>query len=132
MNYDEMPAGREMDALIAEKVMGWTTYEEYVHGPLMHGGGMMTLYRGDGAQFKKDNTTHTWSVDCFCPSTDIAAAWEVVEKLADEVYVEYGHRPSIQSHGNVGWLVRFRFHRGTWADTVPLAICRAALKVVGE
>ena len=23
MNYDEMPAGREMDALIAEKVMGW-------------------------------------------------------------------------------------------------------------
>jgi len=59
-------------------------------------------------------------------STDIAAAWEVVEEM--ELVVGYG--------------LLYKWHvRNSWeddlasvhtnADTAPLAICRAALKVVG-
>ena len=108
MNYDDMPAGRELDALVAEKVMGQET-TEWTDG-----------LGGTGVTF-------------FAPvepySTDIAAAWEVAEKL-------------IQT---LGIAVEQPFHDGIWrctifglwpkkwvchGETAPLAICRAALKAV--
>lgn len=66
-------------------------------------------------------------------STDIAAAWEVVEKIHLMV------RPSVLS----GQWVAMKFERvylsGKWegvgevtSDTAPLAICRAALLAVME
>lgn len=52
---------REIDQLIAEKVMGWRTHS---HSPFM-------WYTGGTSRLKTD----------FCPSKDIGNAWEVVEKM---------------------------------------------------
>lgn len=104
----DLKPGRELDGLIAEKVMG-----------------CFSLDRDEYA---------TWSCDCNLTSdlwhcgesgslksysTDIAAAWEVVEKLRDDNF-------AIEEHGT-HWKARF----GTeWAgaETAQHAICLAALR----
>jgi len=129
---NEMEAGQRVDALIAELVMGWEKRDE-----------------PDAEWFLFDNheklgdKTIFWEqrhyLRCACasgwftfrPSTDIAAAWVVVEKL---------HKlgSSIQLHGVIGAVTetyccefvpkhRYNYSCG---DTAPLAICRAALKAV--
>ena len=113
--------------------MGWTTYEQYVHGPLMHGGGMMTLYKGDRAHHDHG----TWSVDGFKPSTDITAAWEVVEKMEAD---GWGHKHLVHSpeaeHPGVSWTF-MKPGQGKQSITtteivgsVPYVICLAALEAV--
>ena len=126
-----MEPGRGLDAEIAEKVMEWTTYEEYVHGPLMHGSGMMTLYRGEGAKWNG----RTWSVDGFKPSTDIAAAWPVLEKMrarlpGQEVMLYWCHGWSVGSLCQAPSTIEIGDSYGD--DRVmaaPHAICLAALEV---
>ena len=122
MNVDTMPVGRETDALIAEKVMGWKSIgtdgvSTYGKPPVVtrelqdHGTGIKGLYH----------------VPRY--STDIAAAWQAVSFFQSR-----------------GWFVSVIFDprfNGTWkccfetqkggsgyieADTAPLAICLAALK----
>lgn len=73
MKLDELKAGRELDALIAEKVMGWILGPERITRP-------------DGGSF--DAPIHDdWEYKGYRPyslppySTDIAAAWLVIEKL---------------------------------------------------
>lgn len=90
--YETMPAGPELDRLVAERVMGW--------GPCT------------GVDLEQ------WH-----PSTDIAHAWEVVER------VRGGIGFSIQRCEMLGWLCWFRSASDNVAraDTAPLAICRAAL-----
>lgn len=56
-------------------------------------------------------------------STDISAAWEVVERL-DGTY-----EPTIERHGP-GWTAWFD-SASAWAETAPHAICLAALKACG-
>jgi len=109
-----MPAGREMDALIAKEVMGWVLNPPNVrgHGWLIHDHKMIGIN----------------SLPYF--STDIAAAWEVVEK---------------EEHGFSLWVSGVRSaplckaeiiigdnRYGCYANTAPLAICRAALLAVLE
>jgi len=62
-------------------------------------------------------------------STDIAAAWDVVEKLkGDEgVALNSGDFPD---YGE-GWHCMFDYPHSAYADTAPLAICLAALKSRG-
>jgi hypothetical protein len=57
MKIQDMPAGREMDALVAERVMGWT--------------------KSDVELF----------INRFHPSSEICCAWEVVEKIGLPVAV---------------------------------------------
>lgn len=122
-----MEAGRELDALIAEKVMGWTRYTEYVHGPLMHGGGMMTLYTGESAT----RGGRTWSVDGFKPSVDIAAAWEVLEKIEQEGW-HWGIDGGRDGPMTIGFYDKTEGAVcEVSADTVAEAICLAALNAVG-
>jgi hypothetical protein len=87
-----MPAGREMDALIAEKVI-------------------------DPDWVKLKN---------LCPhySTDIAAAWELVEKM--KYFTLY--------RGDGYWECEYsgQYLESIDAETAPLAICRAALLAVIE
>ena len=130
MNIDEMQAGPELDALVAERVMGWR--QSSLPGVFI------------------DEDERFWGVTDevptsrqFNPSIDIATAWQVWQKL-----------PRIHSMGNhdlsISWhLINARsIHRdgneyivcgildcGEWeysasADTAPLAICRAALEAV--
>jgi hypothetical protein len=122
-SIDTMPAGPELDALVAETVMGWPLFR----GPsnvlpcVEHDGNGLRVY-GPGA-------------DVFCPSTSIAAAWLVVEKMAAEkrwmgMYGPGKPAPKRTELVRQVWLVRFVDDELTAADTAPLAICRAALKSV--
>lgn len=93
MDIHTIPAGRELDALVAEKVMGIGKLEfDAYYGP-----------------------QHRYS-------TDIAAAWEVVEKLAKPLKVVWT--------GKVWVCEVFGEPCSQEAGTAPLAICRAALKVM--
>jgi len=98
MTKDEimnMPAGREMDTLIAKSIFG--------------------------------NVKKSWDWEFTLPSysTDISAAWRVVEKMSDgETPNDVELRTSVR-----GW--RCDFFKGyANAETAPLAICRAALLAV--
>ena len=106
MNVDKLEAGRELDALIAEKVMGYECVcdEEPVDCPIHNKADLYTLRPY---------------------STDIAAAWGVVEKL----------RLFVMPWGLDEWCAaNQRDERLAFSDilesgeTAPLAICRAALK----
>lgn len=130
MTRDEivnMPAGREMDALVAEKVMG-EPKPIYVH-PNLH------------IEYPKESTLGNWR--CYniyehgdvCEwnplpfSTDIASAWEVVEKLCNKYHVsiwtDFTHYGTALRTLGIDELVEV-----TAAPTAPLAICRAALLAV--
>lgn len=96
-----MTGDRRLDAEVAERVMGWreistgTFEDEY--------GGLHTLEATSYGQFS--------------PSTNIADAWLVVEKLG----VSVGPRE------NGKWWAGKTAEFGAIADTAPEAICKAAL-----
>lgn len=153
---DRMEAGRELDAMVAEKVMGlrprwwslhrndkplrdlmdtdvrptlfWLDCQSLDHVPLEvlrpNADGDMPILECDDGE----------SVLCY--STDIAAAWEVVEKLkeiTENVLVSWE-----ETYWEVEVCVtQEAFNRGyrtaiNDADTAPLAICRAALIAVAK
>lgn len=76
---EEMEAGEELNRLVAERVMGWQFREERVTRP-------------DGSSFLTDGLepSHMWHDDNYgryaIPpySTDIAAAFEVIERLRSD------------------------------------------------
>jgi hypothetical protein len=114
-----MEAGRELDALIAEKVMGWTV-ELIVNSPC------------DAFEEWRDAQGWRYGPNPPLYSTDIAAAWEIAEKLQLAVIPD----------ASGGWCAGHALFRGPgwyeenvndWehADTAPLALCRAALAAVG-
>lgn len=103
---------RQIDVLVAEKVLQWKRGRtEY---------GEMPWKAPDGKGY------------LFVPrfSSDIAATWQVVEKMRErETYI------AVECHPNY-W--RAVVYDGNWyfelsehADTAPLAICLAALRTVG-
>jgi hypothetical protein len=114
MNTTTMSAGRELDALVAKKVMEsvpcdkWRQFTDY---PVLW----------------VKNTGECNHTGCYPSqegppyySTSIAAAWEVVEKMRFNVWCLCGSWEAGYPLGPV---------RGN-ASTAPLAICRAALKAV--
>jgi len=132
-----LKAGRELDALVAEKVMGWHDPQD----PEWNGWKDCGLLIWQDSMIRpRDkppvNSKAGWMaygvvdrVPAF--STDIAAAWEVVEKL---------HQRFPTIHLSLGapnqrWYCSFFGtvdDKGSAleADTAPLAICLAALKAV--
>ena len=96
-----MKAGREIDALIAEKVMGWPKNS--------------VVWYIDDKPFR---------ISDFSPSTQIADAWLVVEKIK---------RENLQIVWDIdGWFVSSIYADTGFAPTAPLAICLAALKATGD
>ena len=120
-DIDTLQAGPELDALVAEKVMGWAFADGCWNEP------------------SGPRRAHPRSVYNHFPyySTDIAAAWEVIEKLP-------GPGIALFKTYNGGWQARTKVcnYPGSMhviendccifsdAPTAPLAICRAALKAV--
>jgi len=113
-----LKAGRQLDALIAEKVFRLTiewnhTFKEYPPAPITRDGCTNTPWRG---------------IQMY--STDIGSAWQIVTALG-----EYSFTLIRQAGGF--WTCYFVPHDAPDAqsredaDTAPLAICLAALKVVG-
>lgn len=126
MTHEEL---RKIDAEIAEKVMGLELYQPkgtgYIADTWVYA---INDFDENGPRYVNDSAPY---------SSDISAAWEVVEKLQ-------GHGMTYQAESARGWLSpsiehRIRFVTGKtndlyqWgaADNLPLAICLAALKAVG-
>jgi hypothetical protein len=132
MNIDEMQAGREMDALIAEKVMGFTV--KCILGRYQIA--LFNVGTGEKAPGIFKNLPYY--------STNIVAAWNLLEHIKKSVKITvYEPNDTALDYVYMEWyggqwdmVLGFtpsedeRFY-GT-ADTLPLAICRAALKVVTE
>lgn len=122
-----MEAGSELDALVAERVMGWELLDRE------HAGW------GKGPPVFGTNDTKRPTIQGWSPSTDIAAAMEVFEN--DHRHSAWLQRmsrttgPSDCSRQMNDALCRMDYYRvkigkyGPWvvARTAPLAICRAAL-----
>ena len=118
-----LQAGRELDALVAEKVMGSASHARASHDVP---GLTCSLCREAALPY----------------STSIAAAWEVVEKLSDKW--EMNLRTILPARD---YVCEFKLvvknkcivdaqhpFEHVWnnpVDTAPLAICLAALKAVG-
>ena len=120
-----MEAGRELDALIAEKVMGWEATADGLYWDARQKRTRLVL--GSAIAKKREEMgIENGPGFVFAPSTDIAAAWEVVEKA--DLWSLYGsigdgpYRACIQFEDREGLMT---------ADTAPLAICLAALKAKG-
>jgi hypothetical protein len=122
-----MPAGRELDRLIAEKVFGWRNLEWHKanHDRRFYS---PEGWYGEGPDDK-----------CFLAerySTDIRDAWQVVEKLRE------GKLDVMLGTCDGGWHCRIATDAGTpsfWRevadeveDTAPLAICGAALETLAD
>jgi hypothetical protein len=121
---DAMKAGRELDALVAEKVLGLSVSK------------MATSEYSYGFFYNPARAENTWQR---LPhySTNLTAAWQVVEKMAEK-----GWRVCFSDNGNTHaerWDCRFFREPGTSSkdrviaicDTAPLAICLAALRACG-
>ena len=138
----EMPTGREMDALIAEKVMGgkWLRFHDADYQDPDSGDGrvhaLIVLPKDFSLLSPPDYVEDTGE----CPrdrygwiprySVDITAAWTVVTKLVEQGYevitrVAPNEKPRVRldSGGTEGRVVT------THGETLPLAICQAALSM---
>jgi hypothetical protein len=127
-DIDTMPAGREMDVLIAEDVMGW---EQHCHtGRMMWclpypGHRAMAIAQPEMTRpvtVSDDSGDH--DVTPFHPSTDIAAAWRVVEKMKERHWFLLTDRSATE------WYAAFSDKAKAREISAPLAICRAALRAV--
>lgn len=129
-------AGRELDALIAEKVFGcrvlWQSAS--VHGPYcgcLCKDGYKKGPHGDPAAFDEDLPYY---------STDISAAWLVVERMRSSKWnfciVDMQGRSPTTFCAQFGETKKKKDGKGRGffeaAESAPLAICVTALAAVGE
>jgi hypothetical protein len=109
--------GRELDAFVAEKVMGWTRHRR------MDGDDVDYDFNWVPPQFKGD--VAYWRL---LPhySTEIRDAWEVV-KESNAMFELYSN-PIRKT-----WTARFKgpFEGSVTVETAPHAICVAALRAIG-
>lgn len=98
-----MSAGRELDAEIATRIMGWRPFKDEWN---------------DG--FHCPDQWRDWQE--FQPSTNIADSWAVVEKIAKD------RKITVSSDETAFlWHCRITGEIFVRAETAPLSICRAAL-----
>lgn len=130
----DLPAGPELDARVAEKVMGLPPDQWRHDAPGCEDTYYNQCTKCGATQDSKFSEFYDQEV---CPepapySTDIAAAWLVVEKLGVDGFML--HKSPVGSY----W--RAKFHAAelvmeqpyVLADTAPHAIALAALKAVGR
>jgi hypothetical protein len=113
-----MKPGRELDAFVAEKVMGWKK-QEFVPG-------VSHEHRWHDQNGQLQISIHPYS-------TDIAAAWEVVEKFIKdgwEVVLNVSIREAkITLWNDAGMAIR---EGKAFGSSITHAICLAALKTVEQ
>lgn len=132
-----MKAGRELDALIAEKVMGWKAIPHPCPETLFPGVVPKPSWFPPGFDYEKNKHLYATGLanGVAFPhySTDIAAAWEVLDHLAGcNTKALFYHDAYVQ------WQCVLDWQRRTFddcriremADTAPHAICLAALAAV--
>ena len=131
MNKDEilnMPAGYEINKLIATNVMGWALVNN-------HGAAGGKFWIGHGGSF--GDMPERYLPDF---SGDMNVAWSVIEKLENgqpEILCnisrisENGQRDGLEWHCHLRCIDGNSTYYYAIADTVSLAICRAALLARG-
>jgi hypothetical protein len=106
-----LEAGRELDTLVAEKVMGWTDWRE-------DSGGRRIKAPGENSR-------------PFSPSTDIGDAFEVAAKIGTNFVLEWIKDPKMfvaaPWPGTGPWIAGLSGETCMRGETAPLAICRMAL-----
>lgn len=129
----EHEAGRELDALVAEKVTGYAWERDGDDYALMRVPGTnqcaMEINRGE---------RYYALLPRF--STDIAAAWEVVDAMRQRGFAFKMFRADSTDDSAKTWAafapsgsdIVDETYAEAPDDTAPLAICRAALAAVGE
>ena len=143
-----MEPGRELDALVAEKAMG---YRRVDLTPEWLGREVWCFYPGDSplmeyswdepsgnAMMHRNGKDESDGTADILPSysTDIAAAFEIVEKLRDqhmELELSVVPKGAPAYPDDAQWLAGFSDDGPTnqeWGATAPHAICLAALKAV--
>jgi len=120
----KLEAGPELDRLVAEKVIGWEEGKDFD----CSGEGTLIHY-----PFRNRVLSKKWS-----PSTDIAAAWEVVRRVFElKPTLGFVLFTDISGHCRAAFYDILEYIDQVVpvseiddAETVPLAICRAALLAV--
>lgn len=118
MNIDEMQ-GRELDALVAEKVMGFIIPLNLRHS--VNWGGGPPIIVGD----------KTLNIPRY--SSDIAAAFEVVKKMGELGYTchaEWKGSDRVYAGSAEVSFVKCIYTVGHAVGEMPESICRAALKAL--
>ena len=143
-----MKPGRALDALVAEKIFGWVWIRSLAHYPPPRGREWQReLCPGDKVPKPSEagdwlpahgdepanETTQIWEGSIPRYSTDIAAAWQVLEHL--KTLGDYPEEVLMLSWNprSDWWVHSERYPRSIEvnAETAPLAICLAALAAVG-
>ena len=108
---------RQIDALIAEKVMGLVVGEVYSDSGEYE------------SHYANPQDKHPLTGQDLLPhySTSIVDAWRVVEKIEGQVLID--RTISGKWVCEIIWGMRYTYVAE--ADTAPMAICLAALKAVG-
>lgn len=109
---------REIDALVAEKVMGWHEY-------LFNAGDVMTEHK----DYRDENHAWTgWYPDSWRPTEFIAQAWVVVEKMHELKY-GFSLRSTPEGEHRATFFENWTAQPKTFKaeDYAPTAICLAAL-----
>lgn len=122
-----MKPGRELDILIAEKVFGWKRIEgphyDY-NGPCEYGDVLIPPEMSEDEAFAMmppKGKVPLWYFVTEKYSTDISAAWEIIEKFP---------RFEIEKNSEGIWCVLMdeKWNRFVgYGETAPEAICKAAL-----
>lgn len=162
-NETVLHAGRELDALVAERVMGWTrvrnepavypTKSEHSSGQVIIAPRGWMNPDGDVLHGQRPGTEpdDNYAIaDIPHYSTRIGAAWQVLEKMREMGWqitlhcAESPVRPSdwapfvatpfrLEPEPNPDREIAVMHNRNPGVgDTAPEAICRAALKTVGQ
>lgn len=130
-DIDEMEVGHKLDALVAEKVMGWKWY----HARAFAGNWVNRLIPDDApAEYLPGKIDTGHQAPFYGPnySHDIKAAWEVVEKMEEG---EWQFQASNTIPNSDPIIYEWEFtnvgKRGDALEfSMPMAICKAALKAV--
>lgn len=116
IEIEKLEAGPEVDALVAEKVMGWKRNDEN-HNWLDASGA--------GVAYQNDDYWGEDGPKQFCPSTDMADAYEILRLLRRS----FGRVELVGVDTPADHFWECLVAGGTArAGTAAMAICRAALK----
>jgi len=127
-DFMTMDAGPELDALVAVRVMGWLRIPSALNDS-------QTLVVPPGGNPYLAEWWWGKSVYELVPhySTEIAHMWRVIEMLRGGPFRGANLKIEDDEYGIQVWNERNdRLAPGIYAKTMPLAICRAALKYTQE
>lgn len=136
-----MEPGAEMDALVATLVMGWQRFVPGTRDPAFDWAQWNTATGASGWFVDSDPDYYACGEECHVwrPSTDITAAWMVVEAVRERPDADGYARWYVKIHDTAipetPWTATFRKRLGggppfmaeASEKDAPLAICRAAL-----